>query len=280
MQINSNNKRVLIISSKGGVGKSTISMQLIAPYLYEKSQKTVSFYDFDDENNDSLSYGGSGLTKREIIEVDQSIIKENIMDIFSRDESACLDIGGNKTTTIFLEALADTGMIHYVDLAIIPLLDGEQDAINSSIIYTTLKDLDKDLKIIFVLNRAKNHRYIHYQFDNFFGDPRGILSNTNCVQTNLFEEDYDKYVVMLDDDIIKYSRRFGMTIYEIAHMERDYSKFLKLSKNEFSKEQDVKLASFKNYIQRASVTYYEDVIVPAFTKIDAIMESKNDNEAT
>lgn len=280
MEKSNNNRRVLVISSKGGVGKSTISMQLVAPYLYEKSKEVVKFYDFDDENNDSLSYGGSTITKREIVEVDKSIVKENIMDIFSRDESACLDIGGNKTTTIFLEALADTGMIHFVDLAIIPLLDGEQDAINASIIYTTLKDMDKDIKVIFILNRAKNHRYIHYQFDNFFGDPRGILSNVNCVQTYLFDNDIENFLVMLDDDIIKYSRRFGMTIYEIALMNRDYSKFLKLNKKEFSKEQEVKLASFKNYIQRASVTYYEDVLLPAFAKIDQIMESRNDNEAT
>ncbi|MDY0116535.1 MAG: ParA family protein [Sulfurimonadaceae bacterium] len=280
METNNKNMKILIISSKGGVGKSTMSMQLIAPYLYEKTKKQVSFYDFDDENNDSLSYGGSGLTKREIIEVDPMIIKENIVDILSRDESACLDIGGNKTTTIFLEALRDTGMIHFIDLAIIPLLDGEQDAINSSIIYTTLKDMSQDLKIVFVLNRAKNHRYIHYQFDNFFGDPRGILSNANCVQTYLFDNDRENYLVMLDDDIIKYSRRFGLTIYEIAHMHRDYSKFLKLNKKEFSKEQEVKLISFKNYIQRASVTYYEDVILPAFSKLDTIMEIENDNEAT
>jgi len=50
--------KVAVISSKGGVGKSTISMQLITPYLYEKNgSNPIAHYEFDDENQDSLSFG-------------------------------------------------------------------------------------------------------------------------------------------------------------------------------------------------------------------------------
>lgn len=274
----SKNLKVIVISSKGGVGKSTVSMQLIAPYLKEMSGEVVPFYEFDDENCDSLSYGASELTTREVVEVGSTILKEELTDIFSKDENACLDIGGNKTTTIVLDALDESGMIHFVDLAVIPLLDGEQDGINASIIYTTLKDMKPDLKFVFVLNRAKNHRYIKYQFDNFFGDVRGILSDTQAIKNYLFDGDFENYIVMLDDDIIKYSRRFGLTIYEIAQMQKDFTELLKLNKEKKSKEQELKVISFKNYIQKASSSYYEDVLQPAFLKLNQIMEIKNDNE--
>ena len=275
-----NNLKIMIVSSKGGVGKSTVSMQLIAPYLYDKSNEVVSFYEFDDENNDSLSYGASQLTKREIVEVHSNILRERLMDICTIDENACLDIGGNKTTTMVLDALNDTGMVHYIDLAVIPLLEGEQDAINASVTYATLKSMNPELTVIFALNRAKNHRYINYQFDNFFGDVRGILNDDTSVKNYLFDGDIDNYIVLLDDDIIKHSRRFGLTIYEISKMHRDYTSYIKVSKQEFSKEQEIKLASFKNYVQKSSKDYYENVLEPAFNKIDHILETKNDNKAT
>jgi len=273
------NYKIIVISSKGGVGKSTISMQLIVPYLYERSgNNAVSFYEFDDENSDSLSYGASILTKRDVVEVDSGILKEDLTGILSKNENACLDIGGNKTTTMVLNALDESGMIHFIDLAVIPLLDGEQDGVNATVIYTMLKDMRPNLKFIFVLNRAKNSRYVRYQFDNFFGDARGILSDTQAIKNYLFLGDSLSYIAMLDDDIIKFSRRFGLTIYEIAKMKKDFVGLLKLNKKEFSREEEIKVISFKNYVQKASKSYFKDVLEPSFLKLNQIMESENDNK--
>ena len=266
------NKKIMVVSSKGGVGKSTITMQLIASYLYEKNAKKVSFYEFDDENDDCLSYGDSSLTTREIVDVSTELLRENITDIISRDETACFDIGGNKTTTIVLDALNENGMVHFIDLVVIPLLDGEQDGINASVIYSILKGMNPKLKFLFVLNRAKNHRYIQYQFDNYFGDIRGIFNENRSVKSHLFDEDKDKYVVMLDDDIIKYSRKFGLTIYEIAKQDKDFISQLKFTMANLNETQEIKLNSFKNYIQKSSKKYYEDVLVPAYNKIDELLE--------
>ncbi|MBN2782196.1 MAG: hypothetical protein JXQ66_03035, partial [Campylobacterales bacterium] len=57
----------------------------------------------------------------------------------------------------------------------------------------------------------------------------------------------------------------------IAHDERDFISQLKLNMSNISQEQEVKLVSFKNYIQKSSKTYYEDVLKPAFSKIDEIL---------
>jgi deoxyadenosine/deoxycytidine kinase len=266
-----NNKKIIVISSKGGVGKSSITMQLIAPYLYQKTGKVVSFYEFDDENSDCLSYGASNLTKRELVEVSSNILREKITDIISKDETACFDIGGNKTTSVVLDALHENGMIHFIDLVVIPLLDGEQDGINASIIYTILKGMRPNLKFVFILNRAKSHKYVKYQFDNYFGDVRGIFSESRSVSNHLFDEDKDNYIVMLDDEVVKYSRKFGLTIYEISQDERDFISQLKLNMSKMSKEQEIRLVSFKNYIQKASKNYYKDVLQPAFKKIDEIL---------
>lgn len=263
--------KIAVISSKGGVGKSTVSMQLIVPYLFEKSQEVVSHYEFDDENSDSSSFGASHLSKRAQISVASPLLRETLATLLAKDESICLDIGANKTTMTLIEALDDSGMIHYLDLVVIPMLDGEQDGINASFIYSVLKGYRPDLNFLFVLNRAKDEEFYKYQFENFFGDARGIFKNINAVIDNIFDEDKENYLLLLDDEIIKYSRRFGLTVYEIAKQDRDFSSELKGLKSDFSKEDSIKLLSFKNYIAKSAKSYELEVLQSAFSKIDTIL---------
>jgi len=269
--------KIAIISSKGGVGKSTISMQLITPYLFEKNNNTpVSHYEFDDENNDSLSFGASKLSLRNQINVASPFLRDDLADIFSKDESICLDVGGNKTTMKVIEALNESGMINFLDLVVIPILDGEQDGINASFVYSVLKGYNVNLKFLFVLNRVKETEYVKYQFENYFGDVRGIFQNINAVVDNLFGNDRENYTLMLEHDIVKYSRRFGLTIYEMAKLDRDFVAELKKSLDSLSHEQEIKLLSFKNYISKSSNTYEKEVLQIAFKKIDEILQGEND----
>ncbi|XQC04852.1 AAA family ATPase [Arcobacter cryaerophilus gv. pseudocryaerophilus] len=53
---------IIIPQTKGGVGKSTVAMQVIAPYLYKKHGKKITYIEIDDENNDSQSF-----TRTEIV---------------------------------------------------------------------------------------------------------------------------------------------------------------------------------------------------------------------
>ena len=267
--------KVAVVSSKGGVGKSTVSMQLVVPYIFERCGKqSVRHYEFDDENNDSASFGASALSTRGQVSVSSPLLREELAEIFAQDEALCLDIGANKTTMTLIEALHDSGMINFLDFVVIPILDGEQDGINASFIYSVLKGYNDKLKFIFVLNRVKDLEYAQYQFENYFGDARGIFKNINAVVDNLFEEDKDNYLLMLDDEIIKYSRRFGLTIYEIEQQKKDFIKALEGSFANLSTKEEIKLLSFKNYIAKSASSYVNDVILKAFDKIDTILEGK------
>lgn len=259
--------KVLVVSSKGGVGKSTVSMQVIAPYLYEKNNKqSISFYEFDDENIDSLSYGASNLSTREVIDVEEYIIMEKFIEILSKDEFSCIDVGGNKSTSLCLNTIGDCGMIGEIDLAIIPLLDGEQDAINAKNTYEKLKELDPDLTIVFALNRVKNQKFIEYQFDNFFGDVREIFDDSNSLLKYIDEK--DNFICVEDSDVIKYSRKFGMTIYEIAFQDRDFISEFKNANEEKQK----KLIAFKNYVYQHGRKYYQSTLKVCFEKLDNIIK--------
>lgn len=258
-----NKLKILVLSSKGGVGKSTVSMQIVIPYLFEKNNKnSISLYEFDDENIDSLSYGGSRLSNRESIDVEEFMIMEKFIEILSKDEFCCIDVGGNKSTSLCLDTLNDCGMISQVDLAIIPLLDGEQDAINAKSVYNRLKEMDSSVKIIFALNRVKNQKFVEYQFDNFFGDIRGIFDDKDALIHNI--ENKDAYICVDDSDMIKYSRKFGMTIYEIAEQDRDFIVEFKNANEEKQK----KLIAFKNYIYQNAKRYFENTIQLCYRRLD------------
>jgi hypothetical protein len=265
--------KIMVVSSKGGVGKSTISMQLIAPYLYiHNEKKPVRFYECDDENSDSLSFGASNLIDRKLLKVDVPILREELHEIFSKPDFTCIDIGGNKSTTMVLDAMDLSGAIHFVDLAVIPILDGEQDAINASVVYSQIKSMNPDIKFLFVLNRCKNERFLEYQFENYFGDIRGIFNEKYAVKNYLFDEDKNNYVAFLDDEVVKYSRKFGLTVYEIAKQQRDFIPELKIKVENMTNEQETKLLSFKNYVNKSATKYYENVLLNGFRMIDKILK--------
>ena len=265
------NKKILVVSSKGGVGKSTVAMQVIAPYLYTKNQnKPINFYEFDDENIDSLSYGGSALTVREPIDVEEFILMDKFIDILSSDKPCCIDVGGNKSTSICLEVLNDCGMGYELDLAIIPLLDGEQDAINAMKTYKQLKNINSDMKILFALNKVNNKKYLKEQFENFFGDTRGIFDDENAIVKHIDKKEKDSYIVIQNSDTIKFSRKFGTTVFEIANQNKDFDTEFKSA----NKEKEKKLVAFKHYVYQNSKKYYEDTIKACFNKIDLLQESR------
>jgi len=264
--------KILVLSSKGGVGKSTIAMQIVSPYLYvHNNKKTIKYYEFDDENKDYLSFCASSLSIRKNIEVNDNFLRDEITEIFSQKESVCVDIGGNRTTTLALKVFKESGMIHLVDLVIIPLLDGEQDGINAGLVYKSLKKLNPSIKVLFILNKVKSANKLKYQFENYFGDPRGIFSSKYALKSYISKKDFDNHVFLLDNDVIKYSRRFGLTIYEIAKQNRDFMSALKEDMGAHNTSDEIKLLSFKNYMDNASKEYYTEVLVPIFKKMDKIL---------
>lgn len=254
--------KILVVSTKGGVGKSTISMQLVAPYLYEKNTfQAIKYYECDDTNKDINSYGATALIQRNLVSVTSPMLREEIFDIATQDETVCIDVGGNNTAKRVIDALDESGGLSFIDLVLIPTLDGEQDMVNALNTYDYLKEIDENLKIIFVLNRLKDRDFVKEQFDHFFGDSRGVFSNFLSAKEHITKEELENYIALEDSDVIRYSRRFGLTIYEIAKIEKEYL-------SDITKSSEPKVASFKHYMSRASKKYYKKVLLNGFECMD------------
>ena len=254
--------KVLVVSTKGGVGKSTVAMQLVAPYLYEKnSNRAIKYYECDDTNKDINSYGATSLIKRSIVNMGSPLLTDELFNIVTQAEPVCIDVGGNNTAKALVNVLNESGSLEYIDLVLIPTLDGEQDMINALTTYQNLKSMKKDIKIIFVLNRVKNRTYVAQQFDHFFGDSRGIFKNFLEAKKFINSEELTLYTMLVESDVIRYSRRFGLTVYEIAKIEASYV-------SELARSNDPKVASFKHFMSKTCQKYHNEVLRQNFSIID------------
>lgn len=265
-----NGQKILVANTKGGVGKSTVSMQVLVPFLFEATKTPVTLYEFDDENEDSKSFGDSRIVKTVQVKVATTELREKIGEIMLDDSSAVIDVGANKTASIIVKALCDGGMIHALDLAVIPLMDGEIDAVSAVSMYIALKDVAPSLKIMFVLNRVNSSRDLHCQFDMFLGDKRGFFNEQGLIE-NIKEEDR-QYFLLHDSDAIKYSRQFGMTVWELAHLNRDLEDELKKAIKSNEDKKHIKFLSFKCSLQKDCQNYKTSTLVVAFEKIKRRLE--------
>lgn len=266
---NSSIKKVAVVNTKGGVGKSTVSMQLVVPYLYQKTNIPVSYFEFDDENEDSISFEKSKLIWLERVSVAGKDLREEVRDILLLENNIVLDIGANKTAVYVLSALIETGMIYALDSVVVPLMDGELDATSALHMYQKVKNANPDIKVVFVLNRWNENREIESQFDIFLGDKYGFFDTKGVI--NYIEEKDRNYIVLADSDAIKYSRAFGMTLWEFATTQMDIDCELKEAIHKGASKEEIKRLSFKKALKSDCEKYYERILRPAFAQLDAIL---------
>ncbi len=262
--------KIAVLNTKGGVGKSTVSMQLIVPYLYEKVKTPISYFEFDDENEDAVSFDKSSLVWIEKVRVSGVDLREQVRDILLLDNNICIDVGANKTTVYFLEALIDTGMVHMLDMVVLPLMDGELDTINAIDIYHKVKEANESIKILFVLNRWNENREVESQFDIFLGDRYGFFDTKGAI--NYINEKDRNYVILADSDAIKYTRGFGITLWEFANQKDTIDLELKEAIQKRSSKELIKKLSFKKAIKKDCLEYRERILIKAFGRIDKLLK--------
>ncbi len=248
----------IIIQPKGGVGKSTFANQIISAYYFDKTGKKIKLIEIDDENSDNLS-----LSKTEIM--DCSIIKtqdiKKIDEIFFSDEDIIIDIGGNKTATIFLNEFKKVNEFDDV-IFWIPLGAGEQDNINALETYNHIKSMNSEANIAFVLSRATSTD-LEWEFLNFFGNE--FLNTDFAIKKQIPNADF---VMIKASSIINNARYFGKTVYDLSLNQID---FRQKAKEEEDKSKRSKYI-FLNRVKNEAIEYVEDLKLNTFPKIEEILQ--------
>jgi len=263
--------KIITINSKGGVGKSTTSMQVIAPFLYEIiGNKKVKFVELDDENQDSTTFARSELVDAQQIQITGTDLDSKLLDIIVDNDNIIIDVGGNKTTTFVIDSLSNTGIINALDLIVIPLGDGEQDASNAIKLYNRVRDLNSDIKIVFALSRVDSSMDLEMQFFDFFGDKQGRVDDRVGLIDKIAATDQN-IIKIRNSEVIKYSRAFGITAYELSDKNVDDVK--EKMKQALVKKDNakVKKLAYRQTILNKAADYRKTVLDPAFEVLKTLV---------
>ncbi len=212
---------IIIPQTKGGVGKSTLAMQVIAPYLYKKHGKKITYIEIDDENNDSQSFSRTEIVNKRMLQTNKLTELDELI-LMDDNHEVIVDVGGNKTSSLVLDEIKKVGTFDNVKW-IVPLGDGELDGKNAIATMKKLKKIEPNAQdnLIFALSRAisTEEDYLEEQFINFFGH-RYLGSNSAI--TDIVKN--PKYFPVINDKIITISRYLGSTVWEMAHNNTDFAK--------------------------------------------------------
>jgi cellulose biosynthesis protein BcsQ len=265
--------KFIVLNTKGGVGKSTLSMQILAPFLYVKNGQNdrVNLIEFDDENSDSKSFDNSNIVIAKRYKISGNDLDSTLTDISLDNDNLIVDVGGNKTTTYMLDSLKNTNLIDVFDCVFIPLTDGEQDAINAINVYNKIRDLSNDIKVIFALSRVNKSYDTQIQFLDFYGDKKGRIDDRVGYIEDIKED--DRNIIKIDDnESIKIRRAFGLTVFELANQNIDD---LKEKMKQYLREKNTaksKKASYRITLINKAIQFKNDVINECFKHIDEVVD--------
>lgn len=247
----------ITVSGKGGVGKSTFSNQILSSYLYLKNNKKINLVEIDDENNDNATFSKTEIMNCQIIPTN----KIKMMDeIFFSNEDTIIDVGGNKTASIFLDEMKKVKEFENI-VWFIPLGSGEQDNLNALETYNEIKMMDEKAKIIFVLSRANNLNDLEWEFLNFFGNEHLNTKFAICNQIKNVE-----YLVIKSSADLNNARYFQKTVFDLSLNETD---FRARAKEETDSKKRSKLI-FMNRTKNTAIEYckyLQDEVFPVLNNI-------------
>ena len=247
----------ITINKKGGVGKSTFSNQILSSYLFDKNGLKNRLIEIDDENNDNASFSKTEIMNCTIIST--SKIK-NIDEIFFSKDDVIIDIGGNKTATIFLDEMRKINEFENV-IWFVPLGAGEQDNINALETYNDIKKLDENANVIFVLSRVTTND-LEWEFLNFFGHEFLDTEFAICNQI-----DTPQYLTIRSNPIISNARYFKKTSFDLSLNKTDFRVKAKEEDDNYKRRKLI----FMNRVKNEAIDYADYLKSDVFTKLDELI---------
>lgn len=252
---------IAVINTKGGASKSTFALQVAGAYFLSKG-KEVNLFEFDDENKDSKTFTNSAVRASQIKIGDGKDISDILRNslLSHQGENLVIDVGGNKTTTIFIDGLKKSFLYKKIDLFIIPMSGGSQDLDNAVKTYKMIESLG--IPVLFGLSRVRSLERFTFQYRDFF------IHFPN-----------DTFAILTDSDSIDLSRLLKKTVYEIA-VDKEMIYILEedmISAFDSNDNERAKNLSFQYEIYGEAGKYLEEILQPAWVKLDKLIGDDNAN---
>lgn len=219
-------KKILVISPKGGCGKSTLCFQILAPYFFNRTKNVPLIYDLDNANSETETYSSSKVLRAE---------KKNLSDInpdfFTSKETIIFDTGATTLAKKVLDDFSEKRILKHIDLFMIPLTRGEQSADSAFNMYEVIKAENKNAEVCFVLSNVyDDDTPLDVQFLTFLGDKwnNAYVKEEGSdfdPEKGLFDEcKGSNYLAIPECSSFSWGQIFGQTVYELAEKVEEFDK--------------------------------------------------------
>ncbi len=271
-------KKILVISPKGGCGKSTLCFQILAPYFFDRSKNIPIIYDLDNANSETETYSGSKILKAE-----KKSLSDISPDFFTQPETIIFDTGATTLAKKVLDDFSEKRILKHIDLFMIPLTRGEQSADSAFHMYEAIKTENKNAKICFVLSNVyDDDTPLDVQFLTFLGDKR----NNAYVKEDGADFDPEKglfddckgssYLAIPECSSFSWGQIFGKTVYELADKVEDFDKQaddLSMKINSPIDKKNYALACNKFKLAKRCQRYRKEILeAKVFKELDEILK--------
>jgi len=219
-----------ILSTKGGVGKTTIAQQLIAPFIHHKNGYKAEIIELDNNNESNvLKQATTQFTKTLTLQNSEDILLEKFIDVVN-DKDVVIDVGGGDDTKAVLKAFK-SNRIDDEAIFIIPVLKDLSNQKNVIDTYKLIRTWNKKAKVIFIFNKWSNE-------DEF----SGIISELEKQKLT----NYDVFRLQETHLFDEIAKEFQKPLYEITLEDLGD---IKTAMKELALKKDIKkLKEFKRWV--------------------------------
>jgi len=233
---------ILTLNTKGGVGKSFISTQILPLAFYDDSKK-INVFEVDNNNNSKLN-----TEYIEFLNLDVNNIDKILLDVEFSDDINIIDAGGGDDTKNVIKSLAEAAV--EIDLFVVPLLKDYEVTKNLIDTINLIRHYYPGAKIVVALNRIV--KSAKDEFIYFFGnDELGVEGVINKLDENIS-------IVLINDyneiDVIKNLHKTTsldaiLKNLDVIENEREYRAKWKQEALQISDDKSVQRAYFSKKIK-------------------------------
>lgn len=191
--------KIIILSSSGNVGKSTISREVL-----KSNNATYKLFEVEDTNDSSSNYN---------VDIETFGNNKELMIKIIKEKDFVIDVGSQNLFDI-LEELKNMKLLNKIDKFIVPTNDSSKEFNDTKKTITLLKNLQvESIKIELLINRVSYEKYLNeeYYYKYFaYAKENNIL--------------FDYKNSIYDTGVLKYLSENILTLKELIDDDVDYIK--------------------------------------------------------
>jgi hypothetical protein len=203
------NKNFCVVQTKGGAGKTTLSIHVL-PIIFKDEDIKINIFELDNNNKSDLENSSLNFKTLKLDKSDEAINKVYFDLVQNNNEINIIDCGGGDDTIKVLDYIKKVDMTDIV--YIIPVNDDIEQFNNVVETIKLIKYTDKKVDIFVFFNRCNDlsKNVIEKQFVGFFGSETYNIEN----KINQITKDIKGFVFVPSSPLFGILKSYGISLYD------------------------------------------------------------------